>query len=161
VKVTPNSFNRKCVWQLLILLGVQTTVCAQAERIQKISSLYDCLKSSEIQHPKTVLAVAIIETGWMECHKCSYQFNNLFGFQTREKHYVKFANVDECIVYLKKWQDFFYVPWKKRHPKGTYYDFLAYMKYARNMPYYIRYVKTMERWISENIFEDEKADVVR
>ena len=123
---------------------------AQTCRIEKTQALFDSLKVKEIQCPKTVLAVAIYETGWLECDRCSYQLNNLFGFKLR-KGYIRFTNISECIDYLKKWQNLYYETWRVKHPDGTYHQFMYYIRYARNMENYNRNLKSIEYWITENI----------
>ncbi len=125
-------------------------VCAQSKRIKQVSSLYDSLRSHNIESPKTVLAIVIYETGWMQCKSCALEYNNLFGFRTN-KDFVKFSSTTESIKYLKKWQTRFYNPWRVKHPKGTYYDYLKYIKYCDNMESYIKNIKNIEQWLSINI----------
>jgi hypothetical protein len=136
---------------LLAILFVCTASFTSAQgRVQKVQTLYDSLIAHDIQFPKTVVAMAIFETGWMECKKCTYKDHNLWGFRAN-KGYMKFSNESYCISYLKKWQQKHYQPWKKRHPIGTYYQFLTYKKFARDMPAYIKKVKKLEGWVEENI----------
>lgn len=126
------------------------TVHAQSHRIKAVASLYDSLRSHKIEHPKTVLAIAIYETGWMQCKSCALEYNNLFGFRTN-KDFLKFSSTSESIRYLKRWQMRYYKPWKARHPEGTYYEYLRYIRYCDNMDSYIRNIKNIEQWLSVNI----------
>lgn len=48
---------------------------------------------------------------------------------------MKFDSDEECIEYYKKWQDKRYPKWRKKYPKGTYYDFLKHVKYATGDKY--------------------------
>ncbi|MDB5283818.1 MAG: Mannosyl-glycoprotein endo-beta-N-acetylglucosaminidase [Bacteroidota bacterium] len=134
---------------LLMLLLISARVQGQT-RLEKVSNLYDSLLAHDIEKPKTVLAIAIFETGWMECHHCTYRENNLFGFRNNGG-YVKFKTISDCLDFLRHWQDKYYVPWKKKHHKGTYYDFLRHMRYAVNMTNYIHTIMPLERWIEENV----------
>jgi uncharacterized FlgJ-related protein len=126
------------------------TLHAQSKRIKEVSSLYDSLRSHKIEHPKTVLAIAIYETGWMQCKSCALEYNNLFGFRTN-KDFLKFSSTTESIRYLKRWQSRYYQPWKARNPEGTYYEYLRYIRYCDNMDSYIQNIKNIEQWLSVNI----------
>ena len=139
---------------MLLLFAVHTNSYGQQKRMEKVQALYDSLRLYEIENPQTVLATAIVETGWMECKDCSLEMNNLFGFRLT-KGYVQFRNISECLAYMKNWQAAFYRPWKAKHPHSSYYEFLNYVKYAANMPDYIKYVKNMERWVSHNLKSEE------
>jgi len=133
----------------LMLLAPSAGLSAQKKRVERIYNLYDCLKDYGIAEPKTVLAVAVYETGWLECKNCTLQLNNLFGFRTSSQ-YIRFANIYQCLEYMKRWQEFYYVPWQLKHPNGTYYQFLIHMKYAKNTDYYIHKLRPIEKWIDEN-----------
>ena len=132
---------------LMMLLGSRLQAQSREERV---GALYDSLIVHEIESPKIVLAIAIFETGWMECHHCTYRENNLFGFRNNGG-YVKFATISDCLDFLKHWQEKYYSPWKEKHPKGSYYDFMRHMRYALNMTNYFRFIKPLEKWIDENI----------
>ena len=99
---------------LIILLAlfsvIANTVKAQSNQVITATRLYDSLRSHSIEHPKTVLAIAIYETGWMSCKSCALQQNNLFGFRTNEA-FLKFSDIYESIKYLKRWQTRYYEPW--------------------------------------------------
>lgn len=123
---------------------------AQTSREQKVSALYDSLLVYDIDYPETVLAQAMFETGWMECKKCTFKFNNLFGFRGNG-NYMRFATLSDCLAYLKKWQNKYYLPWHQKHPKDSYYDFLTHLKYAADMPTYLKKIKQVERWIAKNV----------
>src|ERR1019366_2975431 len=136
-----------CCLCVLIMLLCCAALYGQC-RVERVSSLYDSLIAHEIESPKTVLAIAIFETGWMECHHCTYRFNNLFGFRNNGG-YVRFKSISACLDFLKHWQEKYYLPWGKKHPKGTYYDFLRHMRYAQNMVSYMKMIRPLEKWIDE------------
>lgn len=136
---------------VLLLIFIQLPTFGQRGRTVRVNNLYSCLLEYNIQCPKTVLAIAIYETGWMECRNCAYQYNNLFGFRANHD-YLRFKNMYECIAYLKVWQETYYVPWKVKHPKGTYYDYLIHMRYARSsMSNYVKTLKAIERLVAKNV----------
>lgn len=135
----------------LLLLCVQFGAHCQSGRDAKVAGLYKRLKEYDIECPKTVLAIVVFETGWMECNHCTYQYNNLFGFRANGD-YLRFNSIDDCLAYFKVWQTTYYVPWKKRHPNGTYYEYMAHVKYAHlNMAGYLRTIRAIERLISPDI----------
>jgi hypothetical protein len=123
---------------------------AQKSKVEKVRQLYDSIKAYRLESPETVLATAIVETGWLECKDCSLEMNNLFGFRATDD-YIVFANTSQCLAYMKKWQEAFYRPWKAKHPHENYYDFLCYVKYAADMPGYVRNVKSLEHWVWNNL----------
>jgi len=134
---------------MLFIVPVQLTYCQQIH-LNKVRSLYDSLIAYDIESPGTVLSVAIFETGWMQCKKCTLSDNNLFGFRNNDG-YVKFESVSACLAYLKTWQDTFYKPYKRRHPRKSYYDFLVHIRYAYDMTTYLQTIKSLDHWVSENI----------
>lgn len=136
----------------LLLISLTATAQAQTNQVISVARLYDSLRSHSIKHPKTVLAIAIYETGWMRCKSCALQQNNLFGFRTNDA-FLKFSDIYESIKYLKKWQTRYYEPWKLKHPEGTYYEYLKYIGYCDNMESYIKNIKSIEQWISVNMEE--------
>ncbi len=134
-----------------LLFGAsQHSLYAQGERVKEVARIYDSLRSHQIEFPKTVLAIVILETGWLQCKSCAFSHNNLFGFRTN-KDFLHFASVTESIRYMKRWQTKYYNPWKTKNPNGTYYEYLTYIGYCNNMDIYIRDIKTIENWISLNI----------
>jgi hypothetical protein len=137
------------LWTLLSIINHNDTY-AQGHRVKEVSRLYDSLISHKIAFPKTVLAIVIYETGWMQCKSCALEHNNLFGFRTN-KDFIKFTSVTESIKYLKKWQNRYYTPWKTKHAEGTYYEYLTYIRYCDHMDNYIKEIKSIEKWLSQNI----------
>ena len=132
---------------ILPILFFGLSARSQYDRTTRVRNLYHCLKEYEIECPKTVLAVAIFETGWMECNHCAYQYNNLFGFRTNT-NYVRFGSIYECLDYLKTWQT-------------TYYEFLIHMKYARGtMVSYIRILKAIERLVDEDVRQIDESPFI-
>ena len=135
----------------VLLISSNIDLNAQGRRVRIASNLYDSLRSHKIENPRTVLAIAMYETGWMQCKSCAYEeHNNLFGFRTN-KDFLQFSDIYESIKYLKRWQNRYYRPWKDRHPKGTYYEYLKYIGYCDNMDSYIRNIKSIENWLSMNV----------
>lgn len=118
--------------------------------IQHVQTLYDSLVAYNVYEPKTCLAIAIHETGWMTCKKCAYQYHNLFGYRGR-KSYMRFENDSECIKFLKSWQKRRYEPWLLKNPYAEYYDFLKFIKYASKMDAYVKRIKEFEAWIEKYI----------
>ena len=147
----------KHVLCFLPLLTIVISAYSQQNRMAKVHQLYDSLKSYQIANPETVLATAIVETGWLECKDCSLAINNLFGFRL-DNGYIGFLSYSDCIAYMKNWQRAFYLPWKSQHPDASYYDFLVHVNYAENMPDYIKNIQSLERWILLN-FEANKSEV--
>ncbi len=135
---------------ILLVLSGSITIFAQSNRLKEATRIYDSLKSHNIAFPKTVLAIVIYETGWMQCKSCALKYNNLFGFRTN-KDFLKFSSVSESIKYMKKWQNRYYLPWKARHPEGTYHEYLVYIGYCDNMDSYLKNIKNIEEWLSNNI----------
>ena len=63
---------------------------------------------------------------------------------------MKFDSDEECIEYYKKWQDKRYPKWQEKYPKGTYYDFLKYSRYATS-PTYNQELKNFVAWVRKNL----------
>jgi len=156
-----NRENKKLANCLLVvlLLFVGQHAYSQQSRNAKVNYLYSSLIAYDIECPKTVLAIAIYETGWMECTNCTYENNNLFGFRANSD-YFRFNSVADCLEYFKKWQTAYYDPWKAKHPKGTYYDYLVYIKYAHiNMDNYVKNIKAIEKLIGKNVKEMDEMQL--
>jgi hypothetical protein len=64
---------------------------------------------------------------------------------------MKFDNLSACLAYKRAWQKKFYLPWKEKHPNGTYYQFLIHKKYASDMSNYIKNIRWIEKWIDKNL----------
>lgn len=145
---------------MMLMLCIHSSVSGQSDRMAKVSNLYSCLKEYEIECPRTVLAIAVYETGWLECKHCTYQYNNLFGFRANHG-YLQFENIYECLEYFKTWQLTYYDPWKAKHPRGSYYDYLVHMKYARaSMANYVKTIRAIERLTAKttNAFDQTQVD---
>ena len=117
------------------------------ERVQKI---YELIKNENIQYPEFVIAQSIVETGWMKCKNCCYDFHNLFGFIGSGNKCLKFKSDYESIQYYKKWQDAIIVKWRTKFPDKDYYHFLKYVKYATGDPYN-RSLKQFVTWVNKNL----------
>ena len=87
-----------------------------------LENVYSELIANEVSHPDIVIRQVIAETNWLRCKNCSMQFNNIFGFYTRNG-YLRFDNWVESVKYYKNWQDSFY-------KGGDYYGFLQRIGYA-------------------------------
>ncbi len=141
---------RKLLFVSLVLLISCLSLFSQTSRTEKVQALYDTLVAYDIDYPKTVTAIAIMETGWLECKQCAFRNTNLFGFRGSGR-YMRFESQSACIAYLKEWQQKNYLPWRQKHPKSSYHHFLVYMKYAENMPVYLRHITNLENWLKRNI----------
>lgn len=96
-------------------------------------NLYNKLLELDIKHPKIVLKQAICETGWFKSKICKVNYN-LFGFHNG-KHYLKFKDYNECILYYKEWQH------KHYNNNQDYYKFLDEYEYAADS----NYVETLKK----------------
>ena len=134
---------------LILLFSFQHGVSQKSNK-PRLQAVYNSIKEAGIEHPEFVMAQSIQETGWLNCKKCCLRYNNLFGFYKKGNKCMKFDSEEECIEYYKKWQDKRYPKWRKKYPKGTYYDFLKYVKYAAN-PAYNSELKAKVAWVKKNL----------
>lgn len=141
----------KKIWVafLLILFCFQQGVAQKSNR-PKLQAMYNAIKEEGIEEPVFVMAQSIQETGWLNCKNCCLRHNNLFGFYKKGNKCMKFDSEKECIKYYRKWQDKRYPKWKKKYPKGTYYDFLKHVGYAAN-PNYNKELRVFVNWIKKNL----------
>jgi|GEM_PF-397435 hypothetical protein len=154
-----NKKSALCFLLVLLLVFANRFAFSQTSREAKVNDLYHCLLEYHVECPKTVLAIAIYETGWLECKNCTYQYNNFFGFRANHD-YLRFKSIYDCLEYFKIWQETYYMPWKLKHPKGTYYEYLAHVKYAHaNMGNYLKTIKSIERLISKDV-KDMNATLI-
>ena len=126
------------------------TAFSQRHNKVKLQAMYDAIKDAGIQEADFVMAQCIQETGWLACKKCCLRYHNLFGFYIKGNKCKKFKSDEECIRYYKSWQEKRYPKWKKTHPKGTYYDFLHYAKYATGAKYNTE-LKPKVAWVRKNL----------
>lgn len=138
---------------LFILFFVKTTKAKtgdrQLARKQKIQALYDTLVANHVIYPVTITAIAILETGFLECKKCPLRYNNFMGF--RFKRYLKFKSMGHTVNYINKWHSQRYYVWKARNPKKNYHQFLKHIHYAANMKLFMKHLKRYEHWVKRNI----------
>ncbi|HEX7905700.1 MAG TPA: glucosaminidase domain-containing protein [Chitinophagaceae bacterium] len=134
---------------LILLFSFQHGISQKGNK-SRLQAVYNLIKEAGIEHPEFVMAQSIQETGWLNCKKCCLRYNNLFGFYKKGNKCMKFDSEEECIEYYKKWQDKRYPKWRKKYPKGTYYDFLKYVKYAAN-PVYNSELKAKVAWVKKNL----------
>ena len=90
------------------------------------------------------------ETGNLTCKNCCLRYHNLFGFYVKGNKCKKFDSDEECIKYYKKWQEKRYPKWRKKNPKGTYYDFLKHSGYATGDKY-TNELKPKVKWVQKNL----------
>ena len=124
---------RKLLLALFLLFCFQGF--SQQHNKSKLQAMYDAIKDAGIKHPEFVMAQCIQETGWLSCKRCCLRYHNLFGFYIKGNKCKKFESDKECLKYYKDWQDKRYERWRKKYPKGDYYHFLKYVKYATGDKY--------------------------
>ena len=140
---------KKLLAGFLLLFAVYGT-SAQKNNKVKLQATYDAIVDAGIEEPEFVMAQSIQETGWLNCKKCCLRYNNIFGFYKKGNKCMQFESEKECIKYYKDWQKKRYPKWKKKHPKGTYYDFLSHIGYAAN-PTYNKELKVFVTWVKKNL----------
>lgn len=89
-------------------------------------SVYDMICIAGIEHPKVVLAQAILETGHFTSNVLKSN-NNLFGFHNGA-HYLKFKTIFDSCKFYREWQ-------KQHYWQGDYYVFLDEYGYAKDSNY--------------------------
>jgi hypothetical protein len=133
-----------------LLLFVFCEGFTQKSNKVRLQAVYDMIKDAGIEAPDFVMAQSIMETGWLNCKKCCLRVNNIFGFYKKGNKCMQFESEKECVKYYKDWQKKRYPKWSKKHPKGTYYDFLKYIGYAAN-PRYNAELKVFVTWVRKNL----------
>ena len=140
----------KLLLATLLLLFFSQDGFSQKSNKVRLQAVYDAIKNEGIEQPEFVMAQSIQETGWLNCKNCCLRHNNLFGFYKKGNKCMKFDSEEECIKYYRKWQEKRYPKWKKKHPKGTYYDFLKAVGYAAN-PNYNKELRVFVTWVKKNL----------
>ena len=140
----------KLLLATLLLLFFSQDGFSQKSNKVRLQAVYDAIKNEGIEQPEFVMAQSIQETGWLNCKNCCLRHNNLFGFKKKGNKCMKFDSEEECIKYYRKWQEKRYPKWKKKHPKGTYYDFLKAVGYAAN-PNYNKELRVFVSWVKKNL----------
>lgn len=135
---------------ILLFFFMLHSADAQKINVAKIQAVYEQIKAAGIQHPDFVIAQCLQETGNLNCKKCCLRYHNLFGFYIKGNKCKKFNSDEECIAYYKTWQDKRYPKWRKKHPKGTYYDFLKSVGYATGDKY-TKELKPKVAWVHKNL----------
>lgn len=125
------------------------TVKNDSTVLQFLDSIYYYLDSLEVEEPKYVMAQALFESGWFKCTKCSWKYNNMFGFKGQSGNYLRFNTWVDCVIYYANWQKKRYPKYKATHPKGTYLDFLMWCKFAVSESYR-KDIQYMYNWIDAN-----------
>ena len=116
----------------------------------KMQAMYDAIKAAGIRHPDFVMAQCMQETGNLKCKKCCLRYHNLFGFYIKGNKCKKFNSDEECITYYITWQYKRYDNWRAKHPKGDYYHFLKYVKYATGDKY-TNELKPKVAWVRKHL----------
>ena len=147
--ITKQNCMKKLLLAGLLLLTIQP-VNSQAINKPKMQAMYDAIKAAGIVHPDFVMAQCMQETGNLSCKKCCLRHHNLFGFYIKKNKCKKFESDEACIAYYKSWQDKRYPPWRTKHPKGTYYDFLKHAGYATGDKY-SNELKPKVQWVQKNL----------
>lgn len=140
---------RKLLCALFLFFSVQQAFTQNIDKA-KMQAMYDAIKAAGILHPDFVMAQCMQETGNLKCKKCCLRYHNLFGFYVKGNKCKKFDSDEECIEYYKKWQDKRYPKWRKKHPKGTYYDFLKSVGYATGDKY-TKELKPKVAWVQKHL----------
>jgi flagellum-specific peptidoglycan hydrolase FlgJ len=111
-----------------------------------IENIVKYMKELEIKHIDILLAQIHLETGNLK--KIKHE-NNLFGF--RINNYLTFETWQDCIFYMKVWQD---KHWGNYTNKGgkDYYNFLRQKKYATDIDYIAKLKKITKLY---NIYVEE------
>jgi len=126
--------------------SVEATDEAKNKKALTIKNIYDEMVRIGVKFPEIVLAQVRFETG----HLKKVSHNNLLGFRSTGDYY-KYESWEDCIAYLKGWQD--------RHYKGgSYYKFITKRKYAEDMPNYIIQVKKILKHEEDNEVIQDKLE---
>lgn len=140
---------KKTLLFLFLFFAVQQ-VFSQKINKTKMQTMYDAIKESGIRHPEFVMAQCMQETGNLSCKKCCLRYHNLFGFYVKGNKCKKFESDEQCIAYYKKWQDKRYDKWRAKYPKGDYYHFLKYVRYATGDKYNNE-IRPKVNWVKKNL----------
>lgn len=132
----------------LLLAFMPVKVRAQSSRTELLQLFYDSLKYYQVYHPTTSMAIAMLETG---CAGPGSRVKNFNYFGFRKRKYLTFKSQAESMLYLKRWQEKYYIPWLKKNPGKSYHKFLKHIHYAGNMRLFKKMIKKREKWIAENI----------
>ena len=91
--------------------------------------LWEAMEYYDIDHPATVYAQAILETGYFKSRVCK-EYNNLFGlYNSRKGDYFRYNHwVESVIAYAELIQG------SKRYD-DIYYDYLTKIGYAEDKDY--------------------------
>jgi hypothetical protein len=137
---------------LFFFLGIAVCYISFSQPVnkQKMQAMYNAIKQAGIQQPDFVMAQCMQETGNLSCKNCCLRYHNLFGFYIKNNRCKRFESDEECIQYYKKWQDKRYPKWLKKHPKGTYYDFLKHAGYATGDKY-TKELKPKVDWVRKHL----------
>lgn len=152
---------KKIIILLLFYLTITTTNGTNnihrndSTTIGFLDSIKCYLDNLNVEEPIYVMAQAAYESGWFECKSCSWKYNNMFGFKAQNGKYLKFKTWKDCLIYYSIWQNKNYPIYKKKHPKGTYLEFLKYCKYSES-PEYFKHITSVYNWIVDNWASDSE-----
>lgn len=105
-----------------------------------VENIVDYMREIGLVHKDILLSQIHQETGNLKHIK--YE-NNLFGFRTDK--YLTFDTWEDCIDYMKIWQDKHWTKYNK-NGENDYYAFLINKKYAEDQEYTIRLKKIAKKY---------------
>ena len=121
--------------------------------LKYIDSINYYIDSLDIKEPYYVISQALWETGFFSCKNCTFENNNMFGFRCRSGKYMKFKNLNSCMIYYSNWQKKRYPKFKELYPTGTYLGFLKWCRFAES-PNYSRVITETYNWLLKNWITD-------
>lgn len=118
-------------------------IMSNTSPIDKVKCIY--LLNYKTLEPEITAAIIAYETGFLSCNNCAMtSHNNLTGFMWKGK-FIKYDSYSDNIKAYIKWQQKRYIPYKRKYPDKTYYDFLTDIYYCDNMKNYIINIKQIQK----------------
>lgn len=123
---------------VLMLIGKNCKAQDNGQAIGQVDTtqVKALLEAYGVNHVDIVLRQSVLETGWYKCTDCSLDYNNLFGFLTKDG-YIKFDTWQDSVKYMKWWQEEL-----SGVDQSNYYLFLQRIGYATE-PTYINRLKQL------------------
>ena len=116
-----------------------------SNQISGSDKLYTIIELSKVQQPEITAAIIQLETGYLKCHKCSFdQQKNMFGFYYKGR-FIRFNKYADGVKYYQRWQARHWSRYHKKYPKKSYYDFLKWIGWCDKMNSYNRKLKIIQR----------------
>lgn len=147
---------------ILVFFGISLSVSVKASNLSEnfkddstiiayLDTISYYLDSLNVKEQKYVLAQTLWETGWFGCKNCAWsKGNNLFGFRG-ENGYIKYKSWVNSVHAYSKWQDKKYSAYLKKHPDGSYMDFLSKSGYSQTSEYK-KNINYMINWLDKNYY---------